>query len=279
MYQWWKFVHLVGVFGFLLAHGVSVAVTFRLRNERDPARINALLQLSGSTIKAFYVSLAVLFLGCFATAAVGDLWSEAWMWTALAVLILASAAMYAMARPFYRRVGLVARALEGGSEAVTDQQFTAILRSRRPWTIAWVGFGSLVIILYLMVLKPTFGLEGGPAASGSQGATCAPTGTTLNVVARNLSFGVKCLAAPADQPFTIRFSSQDAAPHNVAIYTDSSRAQSLFVGERVDGPKDVTYRVPAIPAGTYYFVCDFHLFMDGTFISAPGASPTASPTG
>lgn len=279
MYQWWVFVHLVGVFGFLLAHGVSVSVTFKLRNERDPGRINALLQLSGSSIKAFYVSLGVLLLGGFGATAVGDLWSEAWIWSALGILILASAAMYAMARPFYRRVGFVARALEGGSAVVTDEQFGSSLRSRRPWSIAWVGFGSLAVILYLMVFKPTFGLEGGPAASGSQGAVCAPAGATLNVVARNLSFGVNCLAVPADQPFTIEFASEDGAPHNVAIYTNQSRSEPLFVGDRVDGPETVTYRAPAIAAGSYYFVCDFHLFMNGTFIVASGASPPASPTG
>jgi plastocyanin len=279
LYQWWVFVHLVGVFGFLLAHGVSVSVTFKLRTERDPGRINALLQLSGSSIKAFYVSLAVLLIGGFAAAAVGDLWSEAWIWSAVGVLLIASVAMYVMARPFYRRVGVVARALEGGTQAVTSQQFVSILRSSRPWSIAWVGFGALAIILYLMVFKPTFGLEAGAPSSGSQGVACAPAGSTLNVVARNLSFGVKCLAAPADQPFTIDFSNQDGAPHNVAIYTNQSRSNSLFVGDRVDGPKNVTYRVPVIPAGTYYFVCDFHLFMSGTFIAASGASPTASPTG
>jgi len=279
VYQWWVFVHLVGVFGFLLAHGVSVSVTFKLRDERDPERINALLQLSGSSIKAFYLSLGVLLIGGFGATAVGDLWSKAWIWSAVGVLLIASAAMYAMARPFYRRVGFVARALQGGSEAVTEQQFASILRSSRPWTIAWVGFGALAIILYLMVFKPTFGLEAGPAASGSKGVTCAPAGSTLNVVAKNLSFGVKCLAAPATQPFTIEFDNQDGAPHNVAIYTDQSRSNSLFVGDRVDGPKNITYRVPAIPAGTYYFVCDFHLFMNGTFIAASSGSPTTPPTG
>ena len=279
MYQWWVFVHLLGVFGFLLAHGVSVSVTFKLRNERDPARINALLQLSGSSIKAFYISLGVLLLGGFAAAATGDLWSKAWIWSALGVLVVASLAMYRMARPFYRRVGFVARALEGGSQAVTDDQFESILKSSRPWGIAWVGFVALAAILYLMVFKPTFGLEAGKAASGSQGAACAPSGPTLDVVAKNLSFGVKCLAVPAEQPFTINFDNQDGAPHNVAMYTDSSRSKSLFVGERVDGPKKATYQVPAITVGTYYFVCDFHPFMNGTFISASAGSPTTSPSG
>jgi len=279
VYQLWVFVHLVGVFGFLLSHGVSVSVTFKLRNERDPGRINALLQLSGTSIQGFYVSLVVLLIGGFAAATVGHLWSKRWIGSAIAVLVLASLAMYRMARPFYRRVGFVARAMEGGSEAVTEQQFAEILQSRRPWTIAWIGFGALAIILYLMVFKPPLGQGGGLPASGSTGAECAPSGATLSVVARNLSFGVKCLATPAGQAFTINFDNEDGAPHNVAIYTDKSRSKSLFVGDRVDGPKKVTYQVPAITAGTYYFVCDFHTFMNGTFIAANPATPTTSPSG
>jgi plastocyanin len=279
MYQLWVFVHLVGVFGFLLAHGVSVSVTFKLRQERDPAHINALLQLSGSSIQAFYISLVVLLIGGFGAVTVGHLWSKAWIWSAIAVLVIASLAMYRMARPFYRRVGFVARAIEGGTEAVTDQQFAEILQSRRPWTIVGVGFGALVIILYLMVFKPTLGQGGGQPVSGSAGATCKPAGATLNVVAKNLSFGVKCLAAPADQAFNIAFDNQEAAPHNVAIYTDKSRSKSLFVGERVDGPKKVTYQVTPIAAGTYFFQCDFHPFMNGSFIAVSGSSPAGSPSG
>jgi plastocyanin len=279
VYQLWVFVHLVGVFGFLLAHGVSVSVTFKLRQERDPGRINALLQLSASSIQAFYISLVVLLIGGFGGVTVGHLWSKRWIWSALAVLVIASLAMYRMARPFYRRVGFVARALEGGTEAVSDQQFAEILESRRPWTIAGVGFGALVIILYLMGFKPTLGQGGGPPVSGSTGATCKPAGATLNVVAKNLSFGVKCLAAPADQSFTIAFDNEDAAPHNVAIYTDKSRSKSLFVGERVDGPKKVTYQVTPIAPGNYFFLCDFHPFMNGTFIAASGSSPPGSSSG
>ena len=31
-YRWWKFLHVAGVIGFVLFHGVSVLVAFRLRN-------------------------------------------------------------------------------------------------------------------------------------------------------------------------------------------------------------------------------------------------------
>jgi plastocyanin len=52
----------------------------------------------------------------------------------------------------------------------------------------------------------------------------------------------------------------------VAIYTDESATTSLFTGELVTGPKTITYKVPALPAGNYYFRCDVHPQMFGTFV-------------
>ncbi|HEX2149566.1 MAG TPA: hypothetical protein VHI31_05250, partial [Actinomycetota bacterium] len=63
MYQWWVYLHLIGVFGFLISHGVSVAVTFRLRKERDPQKVQALLGLSSASLAGFYPSLALLVAG------------------------------------------------------------------------------------------------------------------------------------------------------------------------------------------------------------------------
>ena len=39
MHRWWVFLHIAGVFGFLMAHGVSIYVTLKLPKERDPARV------------------------------------------------------------------------------------------------------------------------------------------------------------------------------------------------------------------------------------------------
>jgi hypothetical protein len=54
----------------------------------------------------------------------------------------------------------------------------------------------------------------------------------------------------------------------VAIYTDDSATESLFVGDLVDGPKTVTYDVPALDPGSYYFRCDVHPQMNGTLEAA-----------
>jgi plastocyanin len=262
VYQWWVIVHLVGVFGFLIAHGVSIAITFRLRKERDPRRVADLLELSGSTIRVFYVSLFVLLLGGVIAGFLQDWWSQGWIWAALLVLILASLSMFFMARPYYRRVGLVARAMAGGSSAVSNEQFDEVLRSSRPVWIMGIGVGALALILYLMVLKPTLGLGAGPATTPTE--TPGGGGLTIQITSKDLAFDTNKLSVSGSAPFSIVFDNEDRGiPHNVAIYTDSSGATPLFVGGRVDGRRTVIYRVRALPQGTYFFRCDFHHQMNG----------------
>ncbi|HET7173328.1 MAG TPA: cytochrome c oxidase subunit II [Nocardioidaceae bacterium] len=102
----------------------------------------------------------------------------------------------------------------------------------------------------------------------AKAAACSPSGTTLKLSAHNIHYSTSCLAAPAGKPFTITFDNMDkGVPHNVAIYSDSTASKVLFRGQIVTGPKTVTYHVPALPAGTYYFRCDVHpTAMHGTFV-------------
>jgi plastocyanin len=125
-------------------------------------------------------------------------------------------------------------------------------------------------------LLPALGAVFGPvptagatvaAAVQPVAATCSPNGAALSVTAFDSRFDKDCLAAPAGQAFTIDFSNLDRGiPHNVAIYEDESAAKMLFKGELVDGPGKTTYSVEALPAGNFFFRCDPHPDMKGTFI-------------
>jgi plastocyanin len=271
MYEWWVLLHLAGVFTFLLAHGVSVGVLFRLRRERDPGKVAALLELSATSVRAFYVGFVTLVVGGFAAVASGHLWSKPWIWVSLAVLVLTSIAMTSMATPYYRRVGFVARAIVGGTEAVTPEQFDEVLKDNRSNSVAGIGLVALAVILYMMVMKPTFGVGGGVAAPPPG---CRPP-ACLQVTASGLKFDTGSLTAPGSDPFQIVFDNEDSAPHNVAIYDGS---KNLFRGEVFTGPKTVTYQVPALDPGSYTFQCDVHTFMKGTFrvTEAGPVHPTGS---
>jgi len=111
----------------------------------------------------------------------------------------------------------------------------------------------------------------GPATTPA--ATCQPNGTTVSVMAKNISFDTKCLAAPASQAFTIDFDNQDAGvPHNVDVYTAAPPGGSHLGGAKdasdvLIGPGKTTYDVQPLKAGTYYFQCDIHpTQMFGTFV-------------
>ena len=107
----------------------------------------------------------------------------------------------------------------------------------------------------------------GSTANAKPGATCSPDGTALKITAFDTKFDKNCLAAPANQDFTIEFSNLDRGiPHNVAIYEDESAQKNFFKGELVDGPGKTMYSVKGLAAGTFFFRCDPHPEMNGTFI-------------
>jgi mono/diheme cytochrome c family protein/plastocyanin len=100
-----------------------------------------------------------------------------------------------------------------------------------------------------------------PGASGEPSQ--APAATVLQISAQNIQFDTDTLSAPADEPFQIEFANNDpGVPHDVAI-RDANGTQ-VFKGDTFPGVETRTYDVPALPAGTYTFICTVHPNMTGT---------------
>ena len=98
-------------------------------------------------------------------------------------------------------------------------------------------------------------------------ADCSPGGE-IEVEAEDIRFDTDCVAAPAGVPFEIKFKNRDfGIQHNFAIYTEDG-GDALFQGRVITGTADATYQVDAIDAGQYYFQCDIHPSMNGTFVAA-----------
>jgi plastocyanin len=116
----------------------------------------------------------------------------------------------------------------------------------------------LVGALLTLVLAACSG--GGTAASAS-----APPEADLTVSAENNEFDPPTITLTAGEATTVFFRNLDAMPHNIAIYTDDSAAESLFVGETITDDA-VTYEIPALEPGKYFFRCDVHPDMVGTVI-------------
>jgi uncharacterized membrane protein len=153
-YRLWVLIHILGVAGFLAAHGVSMWAAFRVRRERNRGRIEGILQLSGSSTAFMYVSMLVLLVGGVGAGFSADWWSQAWIWLALGLLIAISVVMVAVSAPYYRRVKEAVQMRPSGVPRASDEELAELLHARAPLVSAWLGIATLVAILYLMVWKP-----------------------------------------------------------------------------------------------------------------------------
>jgi Predicted integral membrane protein (DUF2269) len=154
VYQWWVFIHIVGVVGFVLSHGVSTGMALRIRNERSPDAIRALLQVSASATGVFYLSTFLLLLGGIAAGIDADWFQQAWIGVSLGVFLGVMVFMWAVTAPYYRRVRRIMTIEEAGGSAVGAEEIQAMLRSPIPILSLWVGLVGLLFIVYLMVIKP-----------------------------------------------------------------------------------------------------------------------------
>ena len=160
LYPWIVFLHVVGGFKFALAHGVAAAVALRLRRERELERVRTLLDLSSGATGVMYWALLVLLAAGIGAAFVAGLWGKGWIWAAIVLLVALLAFMYVRATPYF---GALRRAaslpyFDGrkghDAEATAAAALGSLLASPRPMEIASVGYLGLVVILWLMVVKP-----------------------------------------------------------------------------------------------------------------------------
>lgn len=152
-YSWWKFIHLIGVVGFMAAHGTSMAATMMIRRMRDPQHIEGVLQLSATTVLAFYLSTLVLLIGGIGAGIRGRWFNQGWIWLSLGLLLAVGILMFPLARGYFRRIRTVIELMESGT-AVTQEDFVRVLNSGNPLLTIGTGSVSILLIVYLMVLKP-----------------------------------------------------------------------------------------------------------------------------
>jgi amino acid transporter len=167
MYQWIVFTHVLAVFGFLIAHGASAAVIFRLRRERDLNAIRVLLDLSRRANGVANACLMLLIVAGVVAGFMGGWWGQYWIWAALGALVLISVAMLGIGSgPLVRIRQLIdpdeaprgRRQPEQKSHDVSshsvEEEVAKLLAATRPVLVTVIGGGGLAIILWLMMFKP-----------------------------------------------------------------------------------------------------------------------------
>ena len=113
--------------------------------------------------------------------------------------------------------------------------------------------------------SPAPGASGAPVEPGGPGEPGASpvAGGKPTIHAKDIQFVEKTIQAPADKEFELDFVNEDASiPHNVEIKDGGGNV--VFKGDIVNGVQTVTYKVPALAAGQYPYICTVHPTMTGT---------------
>ena len=161
-YPWIVVLHVLGAFLFVFGHGASAFAALRLRRERDPVRISAMLEVSTFSYIGMGAGwLILLGAGIVATFMAG-LWGEAWIWASLVTFIVLTGYMTPRASGWMLQV----RHAVGIKQPFVDkkdapdpvpaspEELDRILRSPRIFEVTAVGGIGLAAIIILMVLKP-----------------------------------------------------------------------------------------------------------------------------
>ncbi|MEA2622619.1 MAG: hypothetical protein QOH61_1529 [Chloroflexota bacterium] len=208
------------------------------------------IHLPGPSPWPFFAPIALMFI--FAGLIFGPL------------LILGGLVMGVIAAAgWYRDAGHEYRQVEAGH---MPEPVTRDPRKAFPVSLLklYAGIAGAVIVITMLPWLLSF-LPSGAAAAPSGGPAQTPTTTPVLSASSVVSFEEKEIVVAAGKPITLTFENKQAAvPHNVGIYDTPARGKEIFKGDPVTGPATITYDVPPLDPGSYYFQCDIHTNMNGS---------------
>jgi len=139
--------------------------------------------------------------------------------------------------------------------------------ARSSWPELAIVFTYPIVIGLVLAQMDIAGGAHGAAEEAGGHATAQEAGGAagLNISSQNLEFSSDTITLPADEEASLAFENDDASSiqHNVAIYEEEG-GKELFVGDVIPGGQAITYTIPPLKKGEFYFQCDVHPGMNGT---------------
>ena len=158
---WFVFIHVVGVFMFLLGHGISAGVMWRLRTERDPAAVRTLLSFSRASLTFMGIGALIWLVFGIVAGFSGNYWTSGsyWIWASLVIAFVTIFLMTPFGRIYLNRVRIAVgvdpkTGVVNNTTVVDAQALDAAIMSGQPTLVAAVGIGTLIILAWLMFFKP-----------------------------------------------------------------------------------------------------------------------------
>lgn len=151
-------LHVLAVLGLMASHGVSMFSMYRIRRVGlDREKIAELIAFSGSTVLPMYISLAVLLVTGVAVALKFKYLDEPWILWSIALLVAVLVSMYALARPYFRRLTAACAMRPSGVPRVSDEELQELVATPKAHLITIIGTAGLAVIVFLMITKPGLG--------------------------------------------------------------------------------------------------------------------------
>lgn len=161
LYGWVVVGHVIAVILAFAAHGVSAFAMFRVRAERDPARLAAILELSSSSLAIAGVGLLVAIVLGIVAAVMGGHFAKFWPWAAIIILVVVIGSMTPLAGiPMNRVRKALGLAVQGDKPTdpprvpAPPDELTAALAAVRPEIPTAIGVAGIVALTWLMRAKP-----------------------------------------------------------------------------------------------------------------------------
>jgi 4-hydroxybenzoate polyprenyltransferase len=145
VYRWIVFIHIASVLGLLLVHPVTVA--FHLKEERNDVRIRELLEVTEAASKLRWIFFGLVIASGVVLGFLGSWWGTAWIWAALAIFVAIGVVMNVYG----------GRTIDRIADTHDDTEMERLLMRFRPGLLALTGAGGLLVILFLMLFKPSPG--------------------------------------------------------------------------------------------------------------------------
>jgi hypothetical protein len=154
-------VHLIAIFTFLFAHGVSGGASMLLARPRDLETRRLLLETSYRALEFSTPSLFLIMASGIALGFYGSWWGHGWIWTALVIFVVATGVMtyFSFRHDDARKAaGLPYRIFTSAkrrdpvpADPESLERHIPRLRIRE---LAVLGILTLLVIPWLMVFKP-----------------------------------------------------------------------------------------------------------------------------
>ena len=157
MYNWIVFLHVIAIFIFLIQHAAEIIVTFKLREQKEPEGIFATYSfLPNNNSRNLRITYSLIILTGAVAGFMSVWWKQAWMWSALGVMILIWIVMVRFGGNYLTAVDAITeQALKHKDDEFAIEKFRQALKSRRePEIMTITSVIGMLIILWLMMFKP-----------------------------------------------------------------------------------------------------------------------------